>query len=234
MPDGQAQNWQKLQNRRRLNYPERLLVKGNILLLQPVEQKLRIMLIDQSDDRNQLLSGILQSVDCEVIASISTDDDILQQIETNQPDIIILDIDFPGRDVLENLRTVQATLPKPMVMFSQDDNGDSIRKAVQAGVSAYVVDDLQAHRVRPILDAAIATFDQYHLLKQQLKVTRHELDKQKKLEKAKLILMQQRNIDETNAYQIIRKTAMDKKLKIEMVEQIIQAAELLGGFDQAS
>ena len=192
--------------------------------------KLKVMVIDETGDRSQSIAEILQSIDCEVIAIVSSDKDLLDQVEQHQPDIVIIDIELPDRDILENLRSLQSNTPRPMVMFSQDDNGHTIRRAVQAGVTAYVVDGVQATRVRPILDAAIATFDQYQLLHKQLEVTRSELDKRNKLERAKAILMKQRGIDETEAYQLIRKNAMDQKLKItELADRIIAAAELLGG-----
>lgn len=187
-------------------------------------------MIDKTGERSQSIADILQSIDCEVIASVSSDHDLLEQVEQHHPDIVIIDIDLPDRDILENLRSMQSNAPRPMVMFSQDDDGHTIRRAVQAGVTAYVVDGVQAARVRPILDAAIATFDQYQLLHKQLEVTRSELDKRNKLERAKGILMKQRGIDEEQAYQFIRKNAMDQKLKVaELADRIIAAAELLGG-----
>lgn len=192
--------------------------------------KLKVMVIDEAGERSQSITEILQSIDCEVIASVSPDNDLLELVEQHQPDIVIIDIELPDRDILENLRSLQSNTPRPMVMFSQDDDGHTIRRAVQAGVTAYVVDGVQPARVRPVLDAAIATFDQYQLLHKQLEVTRSELDKRNKVERAKGILMKQRGWDETQAYQFIRKTAMDQKLKIEGVaDRVIAAAELLGG-----
>lgn len=196
----------------------------------PVVDKLSVMLIDETSERSQSLREILNTVGCEVIACVPVEKDLLQQIDQYKPDIVIIDTELPDRDMMENLRNVQSTSPKPMVMFSQDDDGFTIRRAIQAGVSAYVVDGIHANRVRPILDAAIATFDQYQVLQRQLDVTRYQLDKQKKLERAKNILMKQRGINEDQAYQAIRKTAMDQKRKMEDIAQsIIQAAELLGG-----
>jgi response regulator NasT len=192
--------------------------------------KLKVMLIDEARERSRSIADILESIDCDVIAIVAPHNDLLEQVENHQPDIVIIDIDLPDRDILENLRNVQSSIPWPMIMFSQDDDGHTIRRAVQAGVSAYVVDGIQAARVRPILDAAIATFDQYQLLQKQLEVTRTELDKRNKVERAKTILMKQRNIDDTQAYQLIRKTAMDQQRKVvDIAERIIDAAELLGG-----
>ena len=198
---------------------------------QSIVEKLNIMLIDESTERRDSMASILKAVGCQVIACISTDSDLLEQVEKYQPDVVIIDIEIPDRDVLENLRNAQTNIPKPMIMFSQDDDGNTIRRAVQAGVSAYVVDDLQAERVRPIMEAAIATFDQYQLLHKQLEVTQMELDKRNKLERAKSILMKQHDLDEEQAYQNIRKTAMNRKQRMEVVaQQIIDAANLLNNF----
>lgn len=194
--------------------------------------KLRVMLIDEAPERSRSIAEILESTGCEVIAFVTPNNDLLEQVENHQPDIVIIDIDLPDRDILENLRNVQSSVPRPMIMFSQDDDGRTIRRAVQAGVSAYVVDGIQAARVRPILDAAIATFDQYQLLHKQLEVTRSELDKQNKIERAKTILMKHRNIDDTQAYRLLRKTAMDQQRKVvDIAERIIDAAQL---FDEIS
>ncbi|MBC8211229.1 MAG: ANTAR domain-containing protein [Gammaproteobacteria bacterium] len=187
------------------------------------------MLIDESTDRSQSMAQKLQQANCDVVFSqTSAQQDLLEQIAQLEPDIIIIDIDLPDRDTLENLRCVQAAAPRPMVMFSQDDDGATIRRAVQAGVSAYIVDGVQSQRVRPILDAAIATFDQYSELQSELDQTRLQLVERKTIERAKGILMKQRQIEEAEAYQLMRKTAMNQKKKlIDIASSIIYAAELL-------
>lgn len=192
-------------------------------------EKLTVMLIDESTDRSQSMAQKLQQANCDVVFSqTSAQQDLLEQIAQLEPDIIIIDIDLPDRDTLENLRCVQAAAPRPMVMFSQDDDGATIRRAVQAGVSAYIVDGVQSQRVRPILDAAIATFDQYSELQSELDQTRLQLVERKTIERAKGILMKQRQIEEAEAYQLMRKTAMNQKKKlIDIASSIIYAAELL-------
>ena len=192
--------------------------------------KLKVMLIDEAVERSRSIADLLITIDCEIVAIVSPDKDLVEQVEKHHPDLVIIDIDLPDRDMLENLRNVQSNIPKPMVMFSQDDDGRTIRRAVRAGVSAYVVDGINSARVKPIIDAAIATFDEYQLLQKQLDVTRSELGKYNKVERAKSILMKQRDIDDKQAYQLIRKTAMDQRCKVdEIAEQINKAAELLGG-----
>ena len=190
------------------------------------------MLVDESRGRSAAIADLLQAVQCDVVACLSPDEDLLQQVARHRPDVVIIDIDLPSRDTLESLRIVQAANPRPMVMFSQDDNGDTIRRAVQAGVSAYVVDGLQANRVRPILDAAIATFDEYRRLQGELERTRSELADRKKIERAKGIVMTQRGIDEPAAYRMMRKAAMDQNRRlVEIADSIIAAEALLTGRD---
>ena len=187
------------------------------------------MLVDNSINRSQQTRLTLSSIGCEVIAQLTSEKHLLQEVERYRPDVIIIDIDLPDRDILENLRSVQSTSPRPMVMFSQDDQGQSIRRAIKAGVSAYVVDGINQKQVRPILDAAIASFNQYHELKDQLESTRGELANRKIIDQAKGILMKQRNMDESTAYHLMRKTAMNqKKQVIDIARNIIQAAELFG------
>ncbi len=191
---------------------------------------LKVMLIDEAPERSESIADILTAAGCEVIACISPGHDLLEQIEQSQPDLVIIDIELPDRDIMENLQSVQASTPRPMVMFSQDDQGYTIRRAIEAGVSAYVVDDVDISRVRPVIDAAIATFDRYQLLHKQLEVTQSELQKRDSVEAAKRVIMEQRGVDDAEAYKIIRRTAMDQRVKVvDIAERIIDAAKLLCG-----
>lgn len=189
---------------------------------------LKVILIDESTQRSIKMSHMLASVDCDLIARLTPQHNLLQKIEALQPDIIIIDIDLPDRDILENLRSVQSVNPHPMLMFSQVDDGATIRRAIKSGVSAYVVDNLMSNRVRPVIEAAIATFEQHQDLQQQLDQKKLELANRKTIDRAKGILMKQRGIDEPEAYRILRKTAMDQKLKlVDIAENVITAADLL-------
>ena len=139
------------------------------------------------------------------------------------------DIDSPDRDTLESLRTAQASQPRPMVMFTQDDDGASIRRAVQAGVTAYIVDGLETRRVRPIVDAAMAQFTQYRALEDELQRALTKLSERKVIERAKGIVMKQQGISEPDAFAAMRSLAMRKNKKlVEIAEGVIAAAELLG------
>ena len=191
---------------------------------------LKVMLIDEAPERSESMADLLKAAGCQVIACVSPGHDLLEQIEKVKPDLVIIDIELPDRDIMENLQSVQASTPRPMVMFSQDEQGYTIRRAIEAGVSAYVVDGIDAARVRPVIDAAIATFDRYQLLHKRLEVTQSELDKRDKVESAKRIIMEQRGVDDAEAYKIIRRTAMDQRVKvIDIAERIIDAARLLCG-----
>jgi response regulator NasT len=117
-----------------------------------------------------------------------------------------------------------------MVMFTQDDQEATIRQAVEAGVSAYIVDGLQERKVKPILEAALARFSQYRALEKELGDTKAKLEERKSVDRAKGILMQQRGLSEPDAYQTLRKAAMDRnKRMVEIAESIITAHEMLGG-----
>jgi len=186
--------------------------------------------VDEHLERQEGVAKILSSVGCEVVASLKPADDLLDQVMSHQPDVVIIDMDSPSRDTLENLRSVQSAMPRPMIMFSQDDDGETIRRAVDAGVSAYIVDGLQAGRVRPILDAAMARFEQYRALEDELHKTRDQLESRKKIDRAKGILMKERDLSEDDAYALMRKTAMVQNKKIaDIADTVITAAELLRG-----
>ena len=187
-------------------------------------------MVDEHLERQEGVAKILSSVGCEVVASLKPTDDLLDQVMSHQPDVVIIDMDSPSRDTLESLRNVQSAMPRPMVMFSQDDDGETIRRAVDAGVSAYIVDGLQAGRVRTILDAAMARFEQYRALEDELHKTRDQLEGRKKIDRAKGILMKERALSEDDAYALMRKTAMAQNKKVaDIADAVIAAAELLRG-----
>jgi len=149
-------------------------------------------------------------------------------IGAKDPDVIIVDMDAPGRDTLESLAFVQSRIPRPIVMFAQDEGPDTIRRAVQAGVSAYVVDGIQPRRVRPIIEAAIARFERFRALETELVKTRGQLAERKVIDKAKGLIMSQKGVSEEEAYQAMRRLAMRSNRRVvEVAEGIIAAAELL-------
>lgn len=188
----------------------------------------RILLVDTRPERGQVLEPSLRAEGLDVVACIAPDQDLLAAIRRHDPDLVLIDIDSPDRDTLESLRTAQASQPRPMVMFTQDDDGASIRRAVEAGVTAYIVDGLETRRVRPIVDAAMAQFTRYRALEDELERAMAKLSERKVIERAKGIVMQQQRIAEPEAFAAMRSLAMRKNKKlVEIAEGVIAAAELL-------
>lgn len=194
------------------------------------KSKLRIMLVGLDAARIDAVLSEFACSDCQIVATASATDDLLAAVSRHLPDVVLVDMEAPNRDTLESLRSVQAQTPRPMVMLSQDDDPDTIRRAVQAGVSAYVVDGLHSKRVRPILDAAIARFEHFRELEGELHKTRLQLAERKLIDRAKGLIMAQRGVAEPEAYRLLRKAAMDRNMRLsEVAEQTLAAAELLRG-----
>jgi response regulator NasT len=192
------------------------------------DKRLRVLLVDDSPERRASVEASLAGVGCEVIGYAAGTDNLVQRIQLADPDVVIIDIETPGRDTLDSLQCVQTTVPKPVVMFTQDDNGETISRATRAGVSAYVVDGISQKRVRPILDAAIERFAQFRNLSDELARTRAELSERKLIDQAKGILMKQRGMSEDEAYKALRNLAMSNNKRIvEIAEGLIAAAKLL-------
>lgn len=190
--------------------------------------RLKVLLVDDSDERRASIEGSLADVGCDVVGFVSSRDDVLVRVQQANPDVVIIDLDAPGRDTLDSLQTVQSTAPRPIVMFTQDDNGATIARATRAGVSAYVVDGISKKRVRPIIDAAIERFQQYRVLTEELAKTRAQLEERKVIDRAKGILMQQRGMTEDEAYKALRSLAMNSNKRLmDVAEGVVAAAKLL-------
>ena len=194
---------------------------------------MRVLVIDELaedlEERAETLREGLERAGHEVVASLSSPLELLQAVERLRPDVIVIDTESPTRDVLEHLVIVTESSPRPIVMFASDSGGDAIREAVRAGVSAYVVDGLDAGRVNSIVEVACARFDELQRLKDELADANLKLSERKQVERAKGLLMQSRGISEDEAYHALRKLAMTKKMRLgEIARQVIESAELLG------
>jgi response regulator NasT len=189
---------------------------------------LRIMLVDRLPERTNTVEQALSAAGHQVVARVMAGGDLAADVAAVSPDVIIVDIDSPDRDTLEHMRTISRERPRPVVMFTNDDNASTIRSAVRAGVSAYVVDGLRASRVLPVLEVAIARFEEFQAMREELEQTKSTLAERKLVEKAKGILMRQTRMDEEAAYKAMRKMAMDRNIKIvDLARTLIAAAELL-------
>ncbi|MGB1219971.1 MAG: ANTAR domain-containing response regulator [Alcanivoracaceae bacterium] len=190
---------------------------------------LRVLVIDDTPGRGAILEQALVDAGCEVLERLSTSQDMLAKVETLQPDLILIDIDSPDRDTLESLGKMNQAAPRPVVMFAENSDASLTEKALKAGVSAYVVDGLQPGRVKAIMDLAIARFREYKALRDELSATRNELAERKLIDRAKGILMKRKKLDEEQAYQMLRKLAMNKGKRLaDVAAELIDMVELLG------
>jgi len=190
---------------------------------------MRVLVVDESPERADILREGLRRAGYEVSASLSSPGSLLATIEQLKPDVIVIDTESPSRDVLEHLVVVTQHTPRPVVMFSSDGAPETIREAVRAGVSAYVVDGMEPDRIRAIIDVAVAQFEDFQRLREALAEANLRLAERKLVERAKGLLMKHRSLDEQAAYALLRKLAMDRKLKLSQVaQQLIDAADLLG------
>lgn len=187
----------------------------------------RVMLVDDAPERAYTLEQALKRSGYDVIASIASTIDLHQRVLELKPDVIIIDTDSPDRDTLENLSVLNRAAPRPVVMFTNDDDNRKIREAVRAGVSAYVVDGLAAERVRAIIEVAVARFEQFQALRRELTETEGKLAERKVIERAKGILMKSRKLTEEEAYAAMRRQAMESNARLaDVARQVIALAQL--------
>ncbi|MBC3868629.1 ANTAR domain-containing response regulator [Undibacterium oligocarboniphilum] len=164
-----------------------------------------------------------------IVASIPGDIYLIDRIAQLQPDMIIIDAESDARDVLEHMVVITSEAPRPIVLFTEDGNPSQLAAAMRVGVSAYVVAGLQSERIKPVLDVAIARFEAEQKLRNELSDTKARLAERKTIERAKGYLMERHQLSENEAYQRLRKQAMEKNLKlIQVAERILDIADLLG------
>lgn len=190
---------------------------------------IRVLLIDDTRARAHVQRQALQGAGYEVVQAAAAPLALMRTVERVQPDVIIINVDSPSRDVLDHIVVMSQNAPRPIVMFARDPAEETIRGAVKAGVSAYVVDGIEAARVKPIIDVARARFEEFQRLRGELAQARENLSERKLVERAKGILMQRRGLTEEAAYAALRGMAMDRKTRLaEIARSVIEAAEILG------
>ncbi|MHB8257760.1 MAG: ANTAR domain-containing response regulator [Acidiferrobacterales bacterium] len=189
---------------------------------------LRVLLFDDDTERAATLRAALQEAGYEIAAQARSAVELMACVRVAKPDVIIIDRDSPDRDTLEHLCMITRDDPRAIVMFTQDADRTTMREALKAGVSAYVVDGLSAERVRPIVDLALVRFEQWQALRQERDQAQASLAERKVIERAKGIVMKQRHCSEEEAYRLMRKTAMDRNIRLSSVaESVIAMADLL-------
>ena len=166
------------------------------------------MLVDEDPDRAAGVRAALEANGCKVVSLLASPLEIYDAVIATKPDVIIIDTESPSRDSLESLAFVSRDRPHPIVMFSGDRSSETIRAAIRAGVSAYVVDGLSEARLQPILEVAVERFAAEQTLKQELADAKTQLAGRKEIERAKGILMKQKNIAEEEAFQLLRRVEL--------------------------
>lgn len=191
---------------------------------------MRIAIIDESAARASIIQeGLLSLPDCEIFV-VTERRGLVARIGEIAPDVVLMELGNPSRDVLEEYFAVSRVLARPIAMFVDESDDEAIAASIDAGVSAYVVDGLSAHRIRPLIDVAVRRFNAFARLQTELDEARGRLADRDTIDRAKRILMDSRGISEPEAYAEIRKTAMNQARKIaEIAEAIVTAHKLMGG-----
>jgi len=191
---------------------------------------LKVLLVDDTPGRASALKRALSAMEgVEVTCTLETPLELLQRVAEHRPDIVLIDTESPSRDVLEQLAAVSSSAPRPVVMFTDDAEGDAIRASLKAGVSAYIVDGISGKRLAPIMRVAMERFEADQQLRAELEDAKLRLEERKLVERAKGILMKQRDASEDEAYALLRSLAMQRGIRLgEAARQVIDIASLLG------
>jgi response regulator NasT len=171
--------------------------------------------------------GLLQN-GCNIVAVLPADVFLPERLAQIGPDMIIVDAESQARDTLEHVVMATRDARRPIVLFTEDNDTTHVRDAIAAGVTAYVVAGLAPDRVRPVLDVALARFQHEEHMRRELADARNQLSERKAIDRAKGLLMQRQGLSEDEAYARLRKTAMDKGLRLaEVAQRILDVADLL-------
>ncbi|WP_421851589.1 ANTAR domain-containing response regulator [Oricola sp.] len=188
----------------------------------------KVVVIDQNADRARvLLDGLHQAGIVDVVL-IQDTVDVFSRVVSYEPDIILIDLENPRRDTVEQMLRMSEQVRRPVVMFADESAPELTRRVVQSGVSAYIVDGLHETRLRSIIEVAIARFEQFASLDNRVAALQQQLDDRKVIEKAKGILMKSRSISEEDAHALLRRSAMNEKKKLVDVAGLVIAASRLG------
>jgi two-component system, response regulator / RNA-binding antiterminator len=191
---------------------------------------MRIAIVDESAARASVIrEGLAALDDCEIFI-VNERRALVARIEEIAPDIVLMDLGNPSRDVLEEYFVVSRALARPIAMFVDQSDEESIAASVEAGVSAYVVDGLAPHRIRPLLDLAVRRFNAFARLQADLAEARGALAERETIDRAKRILMDSRGLGEPQAYAELRKAAMNQGKRLaDIAEAVVTAHKLMGG-----
>ena len=196
----------------------------------PLVKELTVMLVDNEPVRAAIVEQAMIDSGYRVIRRLDNAKNLTEAVTEFQPDMVIIDIESPDRDMLENMSRLTQNNPRPIVMFAEEDDPHHVEAAIRAGVSAYVVDSIKSGSVKAILQVAIARFREFHALRSELESVKSQLEDRKLIDKAKGLIMKHQKCDEPAAYQALRKQAMDRSQRMtDVARNIISVMELMGG-----
>lgn len=184
---------------------------------------IRVMVIDDQAERALMVEQRLHANGFSVVARLNSASGLLNQIELHQPQVIVIDLESPDRDVLESLAIVSSHNPTPIVMFTREDDPDFVAEAVQAGVTAYQGQGLNPEIVKTVIDVAMSQFRSFNMLRQQLLETRTELEESRIIEQAKALLSKHQGLDSAAAYDMLRKLSMNTNKRMAQVAETVVA-----------
>lgn len=189
---------------------------------------LRILLIDEDAARALELRCALDGAGYETVGIVTPKDDLIATVRDSAPDLIIVDMESPSRDTIEDMRRITADRPRPIVMFVDQSDDATTAEAMRLGISAYVIDGLNPGRVKPILDVAVARFAEVQKLRRELEQAKTDLADRKVIERAKSVLMRSRDLPEEQAHRLMQKLAMDQNQRlVDVAQTVLALAQLL-------
>lgn len=175
---------------------------------------LGVMVLDDHPERAAMVEASLVKAGFRVLSILSTSSGLLHQIEQHRPDVILIDLESPDRDVLESLAIVNAHNPTPIVMFSETDDQGFVADALRSGVTAYQGQGLDPDMVKPVIEVAVSQFRNFETLRNELQRTQDELEDHRAIERAKVMLARQQNISSEQAYALLRKLSMNRNQRL--------------------
>lgn len=192
-------------------------------------EALSVLLVDDEPERAAVVEAGLRAAGHRLAGVLHSTDDLAQRVAALSPDVVVIDIDSPSRDMIDAMRRLSESQPRPIALFTGASDPTTIAAAMEAGVSAYVIDGLSEGRVKSVVDVAVAHFRKYRALHDELQRTKLSLQERKSIERAKGLLMQQRGLTEQAAFALLRKLAMDQNKRIGAVaDDLLAYAKILG------
>src|SRR4051794_21204849 len=193
-----------------------------------MQSSLKIVIVDENPIRAAILEDGLREAGHVHVVRVDEMSHLLARIYAIDPDVILIDLENPSRDILEQMFQVSRAVKRPVAMFVDQSDAEQIRSAVDAGVSAYIVDGLKKERIKSILDLCVSRFNAFSRLQSELEQAKSALDDRKVIDRAKGILMKEKSLSKEDAYALMRRTAMNENKKVaEIAQSVVTAAELL-------